>query len=135
MIELPPLRQRRSDIPALCHTLLSRHEDEFGAKRLTSAALARLVAYHWPGNVRELGSVLYRAAANSAGPEIRAEHIQIGATTRRTAGAPPLTPGDALRLLACHEGNISAAARAARVARSTFRAWLDKARTQARPAG
>jgi DNA-binding NtrC family response regulator len=129
VIELPPLRQRKSDIPALCHALLERQTDEFGPKRLTSAALARLVAYRWPGNVRELSSVLYRAAANSEAPEIRAEHIRLASPAARGAGPPALTPVDALRLLACHDGNVSAAARAAHVARRTFRAWLDKARS------
>jgi DNA-binding NtrC family response regulator len=123
VIELPPLRQRKSDIPELARALLRRIRDEVGERQLTSAALSRLVSHDWPGNVRELGSVLYRAAMATTEPEIQAEHVQINAarTLQRLA---PLGPDDAIRLLREHQGNVSAAARAAGVPRSTFRAWL-----------
>ncbi len=58
-IELPPLRQRREDIPMLAAALLKR--DGAGSKRLSDAALERLAAHQWPGNVRELRNVLARA--------------------------------------------------------------------------
>ena len=122
LLAIPPLRSRKSDIPLLSDTLLKRLAPELGEKRIASAALARLVAHHWPGNVRELSSVLYRAAVSAPNVMLGAEHIKI------SAGPLPikcrLGPADAEQLLAKHAGNISAAARAASVPRSTFRAWL-----------
>jgi DNA-binding NtrC family response regulator len=134
VIDLPPLRHRRSDIPALCRVLLERLEAELGPKRLTSAALARLVAYPWPGNVRELGSVLYRAAAKTRGARIRSEHIELAPAAQNRVRGISLSSKAVLHLLDSHDGNVSAAARAAGVPRTTFRAWLDRAREDP-PAG
>ena len=128
VIELPPLRQRRSDIPALAQAWLLRFEAELGPKRLTSAALAKLVDYRWPGNVRELGSALYRAAVASSGAAIDACHVRLVELSDRPPRATALTPSEVLALFERHRKNTTAAARAARVPRSTFRAWLDKAR-------
>jgi DNA-binding NtrC family response regulator len=125
VIELPPLRQRKSDIPALARGVLGRLEPELGPKRLSSAALARLVAHSWPGNVRELGGALYRAAVAAPGQLIDAAHVQLGRAERQAAPRP--SPEQAKKLLREHRGNVSAAARAAGVARSTFRAWLERA--------
>ncbi len=123
-IALPALRQRRSDIPALARVLLKRMEPELGEKTLTSAALARLVEYDWPGNVRELGSVLYRAALASPAPAISAAALELGAAERSEGVSVP--PEQAAEILARHGGNVSAAARAAGVPRTTFRAWLGR---------
>ncbi|NCO69485.1 MAG: sigma-54-dependent Fis family transcriptional regulator, partial [Acidobacteria bacterium] len=62
-IEIPPLRRRRSDIPALASHFLRRFADENGKPRIAFApsALDVLVAYHWPGNVRQLENVVERA--------------------------------------------------------------------------
>jgi DNA-binding NtrC family response regulator len=128
IIELPPLRHRKSDLPALSRALLGRFATETGAKELSAAALARLVAHHWPGNVRELGSVLYRAAVTSPDRFIQPEHLEIHVPRAAHKPAPSLSPSEALVLLRKHAGNVSAAARTARVARSTFRSWLDKSR-------
>jgi DNA-binding NtrC family response regulator len=124
VIHLPPLRRRKSDIPMLCQALLGRYLPELGPRRLTSAALAKLVEYPWPGNVRELGAVLYRAAVLSTGSVIDAGHVQLPA---RKARPEALSPEDALELLRRHRGVTSAAARSAGVPRSTFRSWLGKA--------
>lgn len=125
VIQIPPLRQRKSDIPMLSHALLARYLPEVGPKRLTSSAVAKLVAHPWPGNVRELGAVLYRAAVDAPGGVIDASHIQ-------PPSAPPgrrpnaLSAGEALELLQRHRGVTAAAARAVGVPRSTFRSWLRK---------
>ncbi|HNX48763.1 MAG TPA: sigma-54 dependent transcriptional regulator [Thermoanaerobaculaceae bacterium] len=62
-IELPPLRQRREDVPALTNHFLRRFADENNKPHitLTPRALDLLVAYHWPGNVRQLENVIERA--------------------------------------------------------------------------
>jgi transcriptional regulator of acetoin/glycerol metabolism len=124
VIDLPPLRQRKSDIAVLASFLLLRLRDDVGEKRLSSAALSLLLTHGWPGNVRELASVIYRAAVDSTGMEIQARHVEDAC---QRAVPRSSTPGNDLQhLLECHAGNISAAARAARVPRSTFRGWLAK---------
>jgi DNA-binding NtrC family response regulator len=125
VVEVPPLRQRKSDIPALANALLARKQDELGECTLSPEAFERLEAYHFPGNVRELFSIVYRAAAASAAPVIGPEAIE-AALPRSFPGRSEDAALDARRLLVQHQGNVSAAARSARVARSTFRSWLKR---------
>ena len=63
-VELPPLRQRREDLPALVDYFLGRAREEYqtNARGLTGEALQLLQGYDWPGNVRELEHALQRAA-------------------------------------------------------------------------
>jgi DNA-binding NtrC family response regulator len=125
-LRLPALRERPSDIPAIASVLLRRLEPELGSKQLASDALAALVAHHWPGNVRELGSALYRAAALASGTQILAQHLVFGQREAGPRRVRDIGCFDAKALLDSHEGNISAAARAARLPRTTFRALLMK---------
>ncbi len=76
-ITLPPLRERREDIPGLASFFLSRHAQRVGRRLegFSPAALARLVTYDWPGNVRELSNAVERAAVLSAGPLVRPEDL------------------------------------------------------------
>lgn len=62
-LSLPPLRERREDIPLLCEALLRRQVKRVGPVRVTAAAVAALQAHDFPGNVRELENILERAAA------------------------------------------------------------------------
>ena len=73
-VRLPPLRERRSDLPALCAVVLARAA---GARTigLSEQALQLLGAYGWPGNVRELRNVLERAVAVCGGAVILPEHL------------------------------------------------------------
>jgi transcriptional regulator with PAS, ATPase and Fis domain len=127
-ITLPPLRRRKSDLPALCQVLLERLAADVGEKRVSGAALARLVAHGWPGNVRELSAVLYRAAMAAPDREILACHVTLPEPPPDRAAAERSPPDHAEALLAEHAGNVSAAAKAAGVPRSTFRSWLGRAR-------
>ncbi|MFQ5847039.1 MAG: sigma-54-dependent transcriptional regulator [Candidatus Methylomirabilales bacterium] len=61
-IRLPPVRERREDIPLLVEHFLDRSDGEGKVKRLSPSALRILMNYPWPGNVRELDHVLERAA-------------------------------------------------------------------------
>ncbi len=63
-IVLPPLRERKADIPALAHHFAERAATRFGLHAVmpTDDDIARLTDYHWPGNIRELGTVIDRAA-------------------------------------------------------------------------
>jgi DNA-binding NtrC family response regulator len=71
-IDLPPLRQRKEDIPLLVEFFLRRYsqENDRPLRRLTPEALRPLVNYSWPGNVRELENVIERAVVLSSSPEV-----------------------------------------------------------------
>src|SRR6266478_3275253 len=74
-IDLPPLRQRREDIPLLVQHFLQKYseENERPVRRITTEALRPLLSYSWPGNVRELENVIERAVVLSSGLEIGPE--------------------------------------------------------------
>ena len=71
-IDLPPLRQRKEDIPLLVDHFLRKYsqENERPYRRITPEGLRPLVGYSWPGNVRELENVIERAVVLSSGPEV-----------------------------------------------------------------
>jgi two-component system, NtrC family, response regulator HupR/HoxA len=87
-IELPPLRERRSDIPALAHHFLDAASARMkrGFKGFSNAAMDRLVAHRWPGNVRELANEIERCAA-LASP---GETIGLGDLSEHVRGARPM---------------------------------------------
>jgi len=99
-IELPPLRERLSDVALLAqHFLDGIIKQEGHAKRFSRAALDRLATHHWPGNVRELRNVVQRAYVMAAGDEISDEWLP-----RPQAGAvPPAPEGSAEPLSAAAE--------------------------------
>jgi formate hydrogenlyase transcriptional activator len=72
-IELPPLRERRSDIPQLAAFCLSRFSKRLGKKidGVSRESMENLVNYPWPGNIRELQNVIERAVVLSAEPTLR----------------------------------------------------------------
>jgi len=76
-IQLPPLRERKDDVPLLVHHFLEKYGEE-NRKRdleLTPEALDLLTEYDWPGNVRELENVIERAVVLTSGPTIGIELI------------------------------------------------------------
>src|SRR5690606_11688054 len=85
-IDIPPLRQRREDLPALADALVRELSAELGRRstKLSAKGLKRLMAYDFPGNVRELRNVLERALVLERGPELDLEGLQSGPR----AGAP-----------------------------------------------
>ncbi len=82
--ELPPLRARREDIPALAGHFLHRYseENELPDRTLSPEALRALLDYEWPGNVRELENVMERGVVLSAGPVIGLELLPAHLTGR-----------------------------------------------------
>ena len=92
-LTLPPLRERREDIPALAEYFLLRFAARQGrALRLGPDALDRLLAYAWPGNIRELENAMERAAILSRGDTIGAEDLPPHIAARLDLGAPPTLP-------------------------------------------
>jgi DNA-binding NtrC family response regulator len=85
-VQLPTLRDRREDIPALAEALLTRINQANGTHcTLSSAALERLAEYDFPGNIRELRNILQRAAALCSGGVIGPDRLGLD-------GAPSASP-------------------------------------------
>ncbi|MGH7970816.1 MAG: sigma-54 interaction domain-containing protein, partial [Limisphaerales bacterium] len=132
-IQLPPLRERREDVPALAALFLKQHAQRY-RKQLTGfdeIAVSLLASHQWPGNIRELNHVVERAV-------LMAQHDRVGAKDlglRDDAG-----PGRALdemsleevekllikKTLSRFDGNASKAAEALGLSRSAFYRRLDK---------
>ena len=93
-LEIPPLRSRPADIPALAKQFLKRHEQIAGRVgfSFTDAALAELTGYDWPGNIRELGNVVQRAMILAPGAEIGPEHLMLPHTSSRLTRVPTRCP-------------------------------------------
>lgn len=98
-IELPPLRDRLSDVPLLADNFLQRISEQEGKpKRFTAAALDRLCRYSWPGNVRELRNAVQRAYVMSADEVIDERWLPVDAQPAQTARATiPASGADARR--------------------------------------
>src|SRR5262245_509837 len=122
-ITLPPLRERREDIPALAHHFVQHFAKEVkrSLSEISDEALGKLSAYDWPGNVRELANVIERAVVLAQGPEI-APHdlparIVAAQPGSRSDGTSYRESMDAhrrqlvMRALAQSQGNRAAAAR------------------------
>ncbi len=77
-INVPPLRERKKDIPALVEYFIGKFAAELGCEfeRAASDALSLLAGYEWPGNVRELANIMERAAVLGSGPELKREHLE-----------------------------------------------------------
>ena len=97
-LTIPPLRDRREDIPVLCEALLEKTAVAGERPRgIAPDALGLLARCDWPGNVRELGNVLQQAAARDDSPILTAaqfdgllhEPARLGAVTRLEAGSGP----------------------------------------------
>ena len=85
-VQVPPLRERREDIPLLSWTFVKEFSNSMGKAidAITDDSMAALVAYPWPGNVRELRNVIERAMILSRGPTLQ---IKLGHPTLRPQAA------------------------------------------------
>ncbi|HEX9818622.1 MAG TPA: sigma-54 dependent transcriptional regulator [Methylomirabilota bacterium] len=153
-IRLPPLRERAGDVRLLAQAFLKRY-GQTRVLAYDDAAMAALEAYAWPGNVRELQNVVERACALAEGDMVTLrdlpDHVRAGTRRADTPGAAAM-PGEAQmagthdlglkeakerwmavleasylrQLLERHQGNISAAAKAAGIDRKTFHRLIGK---------
>jgi len=108
-IDIPPLRERRVDIPALVEALIKRmcRRDKAERCHLTKTAMEHLMGYDFPGNVRELLNILDQARALSPDGIITPEHIHLGSNDHfpRAAGKSPSIPAPATRTTTAMEAN------------------------------
>jgi two-component system response regulator HydG len=134
-IEIPPLRERREDIPLLVHHFLRKHADRASRiEGIEDDALEQLVRADWPGNVRELENVIESAIALAPGPRLRASDLP----RVRGSVAAAAIPADIPLALAAYErcaleralresgGDANRAARMLGLGRSTFYRKLAK---------
>jgi DNA-binding NtrC family response regulator len=128
-IILPPLRQRKEDIPLLAEHFLRKHSDRRGNKvrGFSSEAMEVLVKHDWPGNVRELENAVERAIILVRGEVITpADLLYYGPLKQQEAEAHALSPlaevekDHIARALSHHAGNRSAVAKALGIDRKTL---------------
>jgi DNA-binding NtrC family response regulator len=136
-IHLPPLRERKEDIPLFALHFINVFNQEFGRKirGLMPEVEQKLVAYNWPGNIRELRNVIERAVHLSQGPYLSEEHLKT--ETASTSSPPTFTPSEgqlSLRdmereyvksVLASVHGNKSQAAEILEISRARLRRILN----------
>jgi two-component system nitrogen regulation response regulator NtrX len=90
-ISVPPLRERRQDIPLLVRYFAATIAEREGApvRKFRDDAIQRLVAHEWPGNVRELRNTIERLLILSSSPEISAEDVDALVSRSRDGQAAP----------------------------------------------
>jgi DNA-binding NtrC family response regulator len=142
-IVIPPLRDRRTDIPLLAALFVRRYSPDGRFDGFTPDALATLIDYDWPGNVRQLENVVQRAIAISDGPKITAAAFldELPAFSTRLSGLPleAMTYRDALdvareratrnylvALMKGLGGNVTQAAERAGIERESLHRLLKK---------
>ncbi|MEO7963820.1 MAG: sigma-54 dependent transcriptional regulator, partial [Gemmatimonadaceae bacterium] len=126
-IHLPPLRERREDLPLLAQDFLKRHAQRYrkNVQGFDSAAMQALLEHLWPGNIRELGHAIERAVLLARGDTIRG--IDLGlrapAVNAMRLDEMPLDEVEQVlirKALSRHAGNVSHAAKALGLSRSAL---------------
>jgi DNA-binding NtrC family response regulator len=126
-IHLPPLRDRRDDIPALAMHFLRRHATRY-RKPLSgfdAGAMQMMLAHPWPGNIRELDHAIERAVLLAQGEQLRAVDLGLRATSSAAPRLEDLPLEDVEKMLiqkslVRYEGNVSRAAQALGLSRSAL---------------
>ncbi len=132
VLHVPPLRHRREDVPLLVRELLERRGASLSS--LSAHTLAALAAERWPGNVRELDNALARALTlGDFRPNQTATPERATFTEARDAVVDAFEREYLEALIRQHDGNLSAVARAANLARSQLYRLLEKHGLQQKP--
>ena len=130
-IHLPPLRERRGDIPALCAHLLKTITNR--AVEIPERDMVLLTKYDWPGNVRELKNILERAAFTQRGPVLEPSLFLEKRAPLTEGGSFPAAPGETIKTLDEREkeiirealaqlsGNLTQTAKALSISLSTLK--------------
>ena len=126
-IRIPPLRNRKDDVPLLANHFLRQQAERYGkaVRDFTPEAMRALLEHSWPGNVRELRHVVERAVLLTPGPSVTIEDVELRAKPAAGPALEEMTLEDAerwliTRALQRHEGNVSRAADALGVSRSAL---------------
>ena len=132
-VRLPPLRERREDIPALAAHFLQSHARRYRkhVESLEPEALRALLAHPWPGNVRELDHVLERAVLMARGTSLEATDLGLRVSAAGAASLEQMTLDEVERVLiqkalARHGGNVSDAAKTLGLSRSALYRRLER---------
>ena len=145
-IHIPPLRERRSDIPTLSKHFIQEFSRAFGRKppELSGTAIKKLINYPWRGNIRELKNVLERAMILCSGPQITSSHLVLNPSQEKSFEQmnmdtliPALIKDYGLTLedleknciqyaMKASKNNVSKAARILGLSRATLRYRLEK---------
>jgi DNA-binding NtrC family response regulator len=126
-IHLPPLRERREDIPPLAMHFLRRHGERY-RKRMTGfepGAMQLLLEHSWPGNIRELDHAVERAVLLAPGDQVRIQELALRGSSTAAPRLEDLTLEEVERLLiqkalSRYDGNVSRAAQALGLSRSAL---------------
>ncbi|MBI2841065.1 MAG: sigma-54-dependent Fis family transcriptional regulator [Acidobacteria bacterium] len=136
-LRIPPLRDRRGDIPLLAEHFLQQGAGTASRLYLTGEAMTRLEQYDWPGNVRELQNLIQRAVTIAESPAVGPDHLFVDERSAPSGGpAAPTTIGQMerqliLRTLDDLGGNRTRAARVLGISLRTLRNKLREYRMEA----
>jgi len=126
-VRVPPLRERREDIPSLAHHFLRQHAGRYRktTRGFSEAAMRSLVEHPWPGNVRELDHAVERAVLMAAGPEISPADLGLRVGSEATARLDEMSLEEVesfliRKALGRFDGNVSRAADALGLSRSAL---------------
>jgi DNA-binding NtrC family response regulator len=144
-ITLPPLRDRREDIPLLVEHFLEKYARDAGKRvtRIEAKAMEAMTGHGWPGNVRELENVIHRTLLVSSGLELTFEDLPPGIGTDQAVSASDAQPATAsggggtlnleeleretiVRAMEQNKGNLSDVARQLGIGRSTLYRKLEQ---------
>ncbi len=140
-IEIPPLRERREDIPVLAGHFLERFTQAMGRKplQLSAATLDVLQSYPWPGNVRELQNAIERAVVVGSGPLVEPKDLPVHITSAPAGPGPgslaEAEKGHIQAVLEAQGWNITHAARILDIDRVTLYHKIKKYELQKPPDG
>ncbi|HSA23879.1 MAG TPA: sigma-54 dependent transcriptional regulator, partial [Myxococcota bacterium] len=137
-IRIPPLRDRKEDIPLLANHFLRKFakEHDKDVSEISPLALQKLVGYNWPGNIRELENKIQQTVVVATEDTIRPEDIDLPGEMRSFKEEKSKIVADfehnyVAKLLSLHDGNITRASRAAGMDRKNFWQLMKKYKVNA----
>ena len=133
-IHIPPLRERREDIPVLANHFLTKYAARYNKHitRFSQEALEKMITYSWPGNIRELDHAIERAVIMSREDPVNAPSLALQSASRnRDAALADMSLEEAeafliSKALARYSGNVSQAAEILGLSRGTFYRRMEK---------